>query len=1056
MMNNRHLILAAWALTLIPSCSPVEAEFQEDFGKYELFATLESGPDTRTHLAGAENGVYYPYWSGDEEIAVFVDGQDISQRFFFVSGKDTREATFSGPGKGDHYIALYPLSAEDGLSGNVLTLTLPSEQVYKPDSFAEGAFPMLAVSTSESLAFKNLCSVLKIPLKGKVSVHSILLTVHDPDAPVSGKATVCTDGSDAPAISMMEGGDASVRLVCGGVPLSEAASTDFFIVIPPGTYKGGFTLKIKTDEGTSVCQVDADVCFERSQLRALAPFECNDLQIDPEDLPDNVILYKTQSGRVFSVYNSGNLDRQILSNTYKGGQGMIVFDGPLKKVGTYTFSSSDLTEIILPNSVETIDQWAFTNASLKTFTIPMNLKDLGIAAFSGCTQLARFYGPHTTPDGQYVIMDQRVVAQIVKDEDITYPEGVLGVQPECLIFYEDGREKVRSVVFPEGFLSIGYGNFSDLPNLEYITLSSTCQIDWQGTFTNCPSLKRFLGNNSLIWDDGNCLVTKSRYMTAYAGAGITDYVIPEGVFSLNDGVFAGKLSLRSLTFPESFTSIVNRPFDGADNLTSFYGKGASKDTHSLVFNDVVIAVAPGVEDYTSPEGATRLGYDLFGSHVKKITLNDCVQDTDGYAFYYASSLETLTLSASMKFIGYYAFNGPGRLKDVYFRSSNPPLCGPVLFGVHFNEDLVVHVPEESLDAYRKSSCLSFFAPYFERYHVSGLPELSPDGHVTVLQEATEGKGLDIVLMGDGFTEERIKDGTYGRTMGKVTDAFFSEEPYKSFRNFFNVYQVDVVSETEGYALSGQALGTWFGEGTHVGGDENACYRYASFAVGVPDARMRDVLVIVVMNARRYGGTCYMYNPGTGDFGNGISFAFVPLGESDDQLAAVVHHEAGGHGFAKLADEYAHPSSGAIPSATAAEKRGDFPYGWWKNCDFTDDPDRVKWSRFLSDSRYRYEGLGCYEGGFTYERGVWRPTENSIMLDNTGGYNAPSREAIWYRIHKMAYGDSWTYDYEAFVSYDARNRKTSADAPRKNKVERAFRPTHPPVVIQGKWNEREGD
>ena len=88
MMNNRHLILAAWALTLIPSCSPVEAEFQEDFGKYELFATLESGPDTRTHLAGAENGVYYPYWSGDEEIAVFVDGQDISQRFFFVSGKE--------------------------------------------------------------------------------------------------------------------------------------------------------------------------------------------------------------------------------------------------------------------------------------------------------------------------------------------------------------------------------------------------------------------------------------------------------------------------------------------------------------------------------------------------------------------------------------------------------------------------------------------------------------------------------------------------------------------------------------------------------------------------------------------------------------------------------------------------------------------------------------------------------------------------------------------------------------------------------------------------------
>ena len=31
-----------------------------------------------------------------------------------------------------------------------------------------------------------------------------------------------------------------------------------------------------------------------------------------------------------------------------------------------------------------------------------------------------------------------------------------------------------------------------------------------------------------------------------------------------------------------------------------------------------------------------------------------------------------------------------------------------------------------------------------------------------------------------------------------------------------------------------------------------------------------------------------------------------------------------------------------------------------------------------------------------------------------------REAI-YRIHKLAYGASWKYDYETFVSWDAKNR-----------------------------------
>ena len=43
------------------------------------------------------------------------------------------------------------------------------------------------------------------------------------------------------------------------------------------------------------------------------------------------------------------------------------------------------------------------------------------------------------------------------------------------------------------------------------------------------------------------------------------------------------------------------------------------------------------------------------------------------------------------------------------------------------------------------------------------------------------------------------------------------------------------------------------------------------------------------------------------------------------------------------------------------------------------------------------------------------------LSNKGKFNAPSREAIYYRIHKLAYGASWKYDYETFVSWDAKNR-----------------------------------
>ncbi|MBR5148114.1 MAG: hypothetical protein IKV15_02820, partial [Bacteroidaceae bacterium] len=80
-------------------------------------------------------------------------------------------------------------------------------------------------------------------------------------------------------------------------------------------------------------------------------------------------------------------------------------------------------------------------------------------------------------------------------------------------------------------------------------------------------------------------------------------------------------------------------------------------------------------------------------------------------------------------------------------------------------------------------------------------------------------------------------------------------------------------------------------------------------------------------------------------------------------------------------------------------------------------------------------------------------ENSIMRYNTGGFNAPSREAIYYRIHKLAYGDSWEYDYEEFVEWDARNRTAEAALARaKSRKPTNYRPTHPPVIVSKSWKD----
>lgn len=93
------------------------------------------------------------------------------------------------------------------------------------------------------------------------------------------------------------------------------------------------------------------------------------------------------------------------------------------------------------------------------------------------------------------------------------------------------------------------------------------------------------------------------------------------------------------------------------------------------------------------------------------------------------------------------------------------------------------------------------------------------------------------------------------------------------------------------------------------------------------------------------------------------------------------------------------------------------YGWYANVDFTSDPEKVHWSAFLSDDRYKDE-VGIFEGGALYSKGVWRPTQNSMMNEDAEYFNAPSRWAIYQRIMKLS-GEECSF--EKFLEYDKVNR-----------------------------------
>lgn len=297
-------------------------------------------------------------------------------------------------------------------------------------------------------------------------------------------------------------------------------------------------------------------------------------------------------------------------------------------------------------------------------------------------------------------------------------------------------------------------------------------------------------------------------------------------------------------------------------------------------------------------------------------------------------------------------------------------------------------------------------------------DYSADKTVRILQRATQGNGLPIVLMGDGFLDTDIANGTYDEVMNKAMENLFTEEPLKSLQSYFNVYSVTAVSRSnkfDGYntAFQCQMEG---GMSTLITGNDENVIDYIQCVEGID---VSETLAVVVLNSPLYAGTTYFGYYSENQVTE-LAIAYCPIiyNLENDSFRQVLVHEAVGHGFAKLEDEYNYEENGKMPSEEINDVKVLQSYGWAQNVDFTQDENTILWSSFLKDSRYSSEGIGIYEGACTYMSGVYRPTEDSMMNTNTCGFNAPSRKAIYDMV--MRRGENRETTYEEFADFDSRN------------------------------------
>lgn len=334
-----------------------------------------------------------------------------------------------------------------------------------------------------------------------------------------------------------------------------------------------------------------------------------------------------------------------------------------------------------------------------------------------------------------------------------------------------------------------------------------------------------------------------------------------------------------------------------------------------------------------------------------------------------------------------------------------------------------------------------------------------DGDVVEWQHETAGasRPVHMVFTGDGFiAEDYVEGGAFEQAIKKTIDAIFSVEPYTTYRDYFRISAViahsrergaTVLKDMGGLGPGVQTRNTVFrstldgGGNTGVSGDANMVFSYAKKVPGVTEAELANTVVFVLINVNAYAGTCHVWSKGR-------AIAYCPMGTMDNggqpAYKSIIVHEGAGHGFGRLLDEYRYydePVDAYSREEFRKFREQDPWYGW--NISFTNDLNAVHWKQYFSTPGY--EAVGLYEGALLFTRGVWRPERFSCMDDNRPYFNAPSREAIVRRIHRVS---GTNFDFNTFVSKDrikSDNTGRTAGLPGWYALEK-FVPLAPPVFI----------
>lgn len=634
--------------------------------------------------------------------------------------------------------------------------------------------------------------------------------------------------------------------------------------------------------------------------------------------------------------------------------------------------------------------------------LPDNLKVLGSGSFGDCKNI---YGEIRLPEGLQEIGPGAFQGCENLSGSITIPQGVSVIPYDAF----EGTWVGGTLSLHDGIITIGSGAFANTGLKGELRLPKDLEVISHNAFYNCD----FSGN--LVLPEN--LYTIGDKAFAYNWRLMGTLEIPENVISIGAGAFAHCSSLEGVIFPEGLESIrYNSSWyeDGGAFQNCFgIGRIVCKGTvPAYVMEGAFHGIAKDNFTLEVPESAihlyqTAVGWKDFkrisayrnlvirpsmATAINTTVTRDLVLTADD-EWYVESQPEWVTLDKT-------SGKGKSEIKLTFHQmpAGQEPREGEVVFMLKGKD-------------------------YRTRCKVTQYDYQYAEDEFITLQESSKGNGkLNIVILGDGYNAKDINEGLLLKDMNEAYGHFFDIEPYKTYQDYFNVYTAVSVSPESGIGSVNTIIYNKFNttakggvtlSGRNGDSDFNYIMKYICDSGLVSSEDLNQTLVMMIPNTSDYGGICYMWD-------EGFAVAYCPKSEYGYPLdfRGVIQHEAGGHGFGKLGDEYIyHNAFIDACSCTCCGHVFEFNMakakGWYDNLSLTGKMSEVPWNHLIFHEKYS-EIVDIFEGGFMHNRGVYRSEQNSCMNNDIPYYSTISRESIVRRIKAYA-GEEYTF--EDFVARD---------------------------------------